>query len=63
MRRCDLTDEQLTQHAANFRKLATWLGSPESVNQTAAGLTSAIEELLDRRAAEHEQQEMRSSHA
>jgi hypothetical protein len=62
MRHCDLTDEQLEQHARNFRKLAAWAGSPEAVTETATGLTCAIEELLDRRAADRQLQETRNAH-
>ena len=53
MRLCNLSDDQLLQHAAHYRKLANSLGASEAVSTTAAGLTAAIEELIDRRAGEN----------
>lgn len=50
-----LTEEEIVRHRDNFRKIAGWLGASETVAATCAGISMALDELLERRRAEEQE--------
>lgn len=48
-----LTDEEIRDHRDRFGKLAVWMGAPGNVSRMCAGITAALDELLERRRVEH----------